>query len=321
MLDSLPKNRDPNLLVGFETSDDAAVYKINDDTALVTTADFITPPVDDPYIFGQIAAANSLSDVYAMGGRPLTCLNLVCFPPDKLEPDVLNQIVAGALNKITEAGAVLAGGHTVEDDEPKFGLSVTGLVHPEKYWANSGARAGDVLILTKPIGSGVLFNANLKHWVSVEGMKECIDTICELNDRVVTVAEKFTVHGATDVTGFGLAGHGYEVAQASNVCLEVEINKIPVMSEALEMYKKGVTTGVNRVNQELVAGKHRFEIELPEWHREIVFDPQTSGGLLLSVPEEQASDFCRELIKVGYTRTSLIGRVLPKQGTHCLLFI
>ncbi|MBT6502052.1 MAG: selenide, water dikinase SelD [Deltaproteobacteria bacterium] len=320
LLDSLPKNSDPNLLVGFQTSDDAAVYKISDDSALVTTADFITPPVNDPYVFGQIAAANSLSDIYAMGGRPLTCLNLVCFPPDKLEADVLNQIVAGALQKITEAGAVLAGGHTVEDDEPKFGLSVTGLVHPDKYWANSGARIGDLLILTKPVGSGVLFNANLKNWVSEKAMAECIETICELNDRVVTVAQNFTVHGATDVTGFGLAGHGYEVAKASNVCLEIEVNKIPMMSEALEMYKKGMNTGVNAFNQDLVAGKHRFVIELPEWHREIVFDPQTSGGLLLSVPEEQAQDFCRELIQVGYPNTSIIGRVTPKQEPYYLVF-
>jgi len=287
----------------------------------VTTADFITPPVNDPYIFGQIAAANSLSDVYAMGGRPLTCLNLVCFPWDKLEPEVLNQIVAGALNKITEAGAVLAGGHTVEDDEPKFGLAVTGLVHPERYWANSGARAGDLLILTKPIGSGVLFNANLKGWVSEKAMKACIDTICELNNRVVTVAEKFTVHGATDITGFGLAGHGYEVAKASEVCLEIKVSQVPVMSEALEMYKKGVTTGVNAVNREQVGGMHRFEVELPAWHREIVFDPQTSGGLLLSVPEAQASDFCSALTKVGYPETSIIGRVLPKQETYSLVFI
>jgi selenide, water dikinase len=296
------------------------VYKISDDSALVTTADFITPPVNDPYVFGQIAAANSLSDIYAMGGRPLTCLNLVCFPPDKLEADVLNQIVAGALQKITEAGAVLAGGHTVEDDEPKFGLSVTGLVHPDKYWANSGARIGDLLILTKPVGSGVLFNANLKNWVSEKAMAECIETICDLNDRVVTVAQNFTVHGATDVTGFGLAGHGYEVAKASNVCLEIEVNKIPMMSEALEMYKKGMNTGVNAFNQDLVAGKHRFVIELPEWHREIVFDPQTSGGLLLSVPEEQAQDFCRELIQVGYPNTSIIGRVTPKQEPYYLVF-
>ncbi|NQU62945.1 MAG: selenide, water dikinase SelD, partial [SAR324 cluster bacterium] len=209
-----------------------------------------------------------------------------------------------ALNKITEAGAVLAGGHTVEDDEPKFGLSVTGLVHPERYWANSGAQAGDLLILTKPLGSGVLFNANLKNGVSEKAMAACIRTICDLNDRVVTVAENFTVHGATDVTGFGLAGHAYEVAKASNVSLEIEIDKLPIMPEALEMYKKGVTTGVNAFNQELVFGKHRFDIELPQWHKEIVFDPQTSGGLLLSVPEEEAPNFCQELINVGYSENA-----------------
>ncbi len=163
LLAKLPKNNDPNLLVGFESRDDAGIYRLTEEIALVTTADFITPPVNDPYLYGQIAAANAISDVYAMGGRPVTCLNLICFPLDKLDPEVLQQVVAGALNKIIEAGAVLAGGHSVEDDEPKFGLVVTGIVHPEKYWANSGARVGDVLILTKPIGSGVIFNANIKN--------------------------------------------------------------------------------------------------------------------------------------------------------------
>ncbi len=170
MLAGLPRNQDPNLLVGYDTSDDAGIYRLTDDLALITTADYITPPVDDPRIFGQIAAANALSDVYAMGGRPLTCLNLVSFPSKKLPPEMLHQIVAGALEKITEAGAVLAGGHSIEDDEPKFGLAVTGIVHPERFWTNTGAQTGDVLVLTKPIGSGVIFNANLKngfppkHW-------------------------------------------------------------------------------------------------------------------------------------------------------------
>lgn len=166
LLSQLPKKKDPNLLVGYETSDDAGIYRLSDDIALVVTADFITPPVDDPYLFGQIAAANSLSDVYAMGGSPVTFLNLVGFPAGELDPEVLHGIVAGALSKITEAGAVLAGGHTTDDDEPKFGLSVTGVVHPDKYWRNAGAQVGDALILTKPIGSGVLFNANLGGGVS-----------------------------------------------------------------------------------------------------------------------------------------------------------
>ncbi len=174
----LPKNEDPNLLVGFDTGDDAGVYRLTDEIALITTADFITPPVNDPYTFGQIAAANAISDVYAMGGRPITCLNLAMFPAKKLDAEVLHQIVAGALEKITEAGALLAGGHTIEDDEPKFGLAVTGTVHPRKYWRNRGAMPGDSVILTKPIGSGVLFNGNIKRRVSDEAMKECISDRC-----------------------------------------------------------------------------------------------------------------------------------------------
>jgi len=308
------------LLVGFETSDDASVYKINEETAMVTTADFITPPVNDPYQFGQIAAANSLSDIYAMGGKPLTCLNLVCFPPSKLEPEVLRQIVAGALNKITEAGAVLAGGHTVEDDEPKFGLAVTGIVHPEKYWANGHAKIGDAIILTKPLGSGVLFNANLKNRVSEPAMRQCLSTLCQLNDGVVRVAENFEIHGATDVTGFGLAGHGYEMAKASGVCLEIEIGGLPVMDQALEMYKRGVSTGVNRFNRQLIAGKHEFQVELPNWRREIVFDPQTSGGLLMTLPDNRADSFLGELLNAGYSRAKKIGTVVKKQDSRCLIF-
>ena len=188
LLAGLPHKVDPNLLVGYETSDDAGVYRLDDNTALVVTADFITPPVDDPFVFGQIGAANSLSDVYAMGGRPLTCLNLVGFPSAQLGPEVLEGIVEGALTKITEAGAVLAGGHTTDDEEPKFGLAVTGIVHPDRIWRNTGCRPGDVLILTKPVGSGVLFNANLKGWVSEGAMGECIAVLRALNRAAADAA-------------------------------------------------------------------------------------------------------------------------------------
>jgi len=194
--------------VGYETSDDAGVYRLTEDLAIIMTADYITPPVNDPYIYGQIAAANAISDVYAMGGQPIACLNLVSFPSKKLPPEVLHKIVAGALSKITEAGAVLAGGHSVEDDEPKFGLSVTGIVHPDKFWTNQGAQPGDVLILTKPVGSGVLFNANLKKWVSKEAMDACLSILITLNRTAAEVMAGFDIHAATDVTGFGLAGHG-----------------------------------------------------------------------------------------------------------------
>jgi selenide,water dikinase len=320
LLSGLPKNNDPNLLVGFESHDDAGVYRLNDDMAIVVTADFITPPVDDPFIYGQIAAANAISDVYAMGGRPLACLNLVCFPPKKLEADILHRITAGALDKITEAGAVLAGGHTVEDDEPKFGLSVTGIVHPEKYWSNSGAESGDVLVLTKPIGSGVLFNANIKGWVSDHAMSACIETLLKLNRSAAEVAGEFEVHGATDVTGFGLAGHAYEMASGSKTCLEIQINEIPVMPEALNMYQKGMNTGVNAYNKQLVGNHARFDIDLPKWHRQIVFDPQTSGGLLLSVPESQAESLIKRLKAAGVESAQIIGKVKPLVDHTLLVF-
>ncbi len=312
---------DPNLLVGLESSDDAGVYRLTDELALVTTADFITPPVNDPYIYGQIAAANAISDVYAMGGRPVTCLNLICFPTKKLEQEVMHRIVAGALNKITEAGAVLAGGHTVEDDEPKFGLAVTGVVHPEKYWANNGARAGDVLVLTKPIGSGVIFNANIKKWVSDEAMKECLDALVTLNKGVVEVMADYEIHAATDVTGFGLAGHGYEMASGSDVRLEIRLEDLPIMREALEMYERGVTTGVNAHNRRLVEKYTRFETDLPPWRQEIVMDPQTSGGLLVAVPEEQGRDLQKALIDAGSPETRIIGKVAPRTDITCLTFV
>ena len=311
MLATLPQANDPNLLVGYTTSDDAGVYRLTDDIALITTADYITPPVDDPYLFGQIAAANALSDVYAMGGRPVTCLNLVGFPSRQLEPEVLHQIVAGALSKITEAGAVLAGGHSTEDEEPKFGLAVTGIVHPEKYWTNSGAQPGDVLILTKPVGSGVLFNANIKDWVSSEAMNSCIHAITRLNRTAAEVMGRFEIHAATDVTGFGLAGHGFEMAKASAVQLEIRLDTLPVMAEALAMYRKGMTTGVNPHNRKLVESHLRFERTLPHWHEEIVFDPQTSGGLMVAVPEPQGDRLLDALWAAGVEEARLIGRVLP----------
>ena len=317
MLANLPKNKDPNLLVGYETSDDGGVYRLTDDLAIIMTADFITPPVNDPYIYGQIAAANAISDVYAMGGQPVACLNLVSFPSNKLSPEVLHQIVAGALSKITEAGAVLAGGHSVEDDEPKFGLSVTGIVHPEKFWTNKGAQPGDVLILTKPVGSGVLFNANLKKWVSKEAMEACLSILTTLNRTAAEVMSGFDIHAATDVTGFGLAGHGFEIAKASNVCLEINIQELPIMEEALAMYKRGMTTGVNAYNRKMVEKHCRFETELPSWNEEIVFDPQTSGGLLVAVTQAQGEDLINALHAKGVTAAKIIGHIHePKREIH-----
>lgn len=317
---TLPRNEDPDLLVGYAGSDDAAVYRLDDETALVTTADIITPPVDDPFLYGQIAAANAISDVYAMGGKPLTCLNLVCFPAKKLPPDILHQIVAGALSKITEAGAVLAGGHSIDDDEPKFGLSVTGVVHPDNYWSNGGAQPGDILILTKPIGSGVLFNANLKGWVSERAMDECCEWLTILNRTAFEVMRYFDIHAATDISGFGLAGHGLEMASASRACLVIDIDRTPVMKEALQMYQKGITTGVNPYNRQMVAKKMRIEKDIPPWHTEIFYDPQTSGGLLVAVAAEQADEMLTELHRQNVTGACVIGRVDRLKDSGYLLF-
>lgn len=320
LLDGLPTNVDPDLLVGFATSDDAAVYRLNDDQAVVMTADIITPPVDDPYLFGQIAAANSLSDVFAMGGRPVACLNLVGFPSAKLEPEILHRIVAGGLSKVTEAGAVLAGGHTTDDEEPKYGLSVMGLVHPDRVWTNAGARPGDTLILTKPIGSGVLFNANLKGWVSQQALGACIARITTLNQAAAEVLADFEIHAATDVTGFGLAGHGLEMARGSRATLRISIDEVPIMDEALAVYERGMSTGVNAVNRELVESVTRFERSLPRWHEEIFIDPQTSGGLLVSLPGDQTEAALSALHEAGVPAAVRIGSVEAFASEHHLIF-
>lgn len=307
-------------MVGFGTSDDAGIYKLNGDTAIIMTADFITPPVDDPFVFGQIAAANALSDVYAMGGTPLACLNLIAFPSGKLSQEMLHQIVAGGLDKITEAGAVLAGGHSIDDDEPKYGLSVTGTVHPERIWTNTGARPGDVLVLTKPIGSGVLFNANLKKWVSAAAMDNCLEVLTNLNRWPAEIMQNFDIHAATDVTGFGLAGHALEMVGESSITIDIRIEALPVMDEALDMYRKGMTTGVNASNRQQVAGKMTMASGLPAWHQEIVFDPQTNGGLMAALPENQSQDLIAALHTAGISAASIIGRVTDRQEDVHLVF-
>ena len=303
----MPKNEDPNLLVGFDTSDDAGVYKLNEEIAIINTADYITPPVNDPYIYGQIAAANSISDVYAMGGKPVTCLNLVNFPDGKLPTEHLHRIIEGALDKITESGAVLAGGHTVEDSEPKFGLAVTGIVHPEKIWRNVGALPGDELILTKPIGSGVLFNANLKDKVSKNAFDSCIGNVTTLNKQAAEIFLSYDVHAATDITGFGLAGHGLEMAQGSDASLHINLDAVPVMDEAYKMYELGISTGVNKHNRAKVMPSIHFNDSAKTEKREILFDPQTSGGLLVSLPKDQAKEAIEQLHNTGLRDAKIIG--------------
>jgi selenide,water dikinase len=309
LLASLPNNIDKNVLVGFDTSDDAGVYQLSAEQALVYTVDFITPPVDDPYLFGQIAAANSLSDIYAMGGKPLSCLNIAGFPADKLDSEILTGIISGALQKITEAGAVLLGGHTTDNDEPIFGLTVTGMVHPENIWRNSGAQPGDQLILTKALGSGVLFNANLKNLVSAKALGECLDSLIVLNKTAAEVFADFEIHAATDITGFGFAGHALEMLSGPDLSFNITLDAIPIMNEAREMYKRGVTTGVNQTNRTLVENNWNFAEGIPVIQQELMLDPQTSGGLLVAVPEAQTSSILKALHNAGVTSSAQIGYV------------
>ena len=306
--------------MGFQTSDDAGVYRLDADRALVLTADIITPPVDDPHLFGQIGAANSLSDVYAMGGRPLACLSLVGFPSTVLPPEILEGITAGAVDKIAESGAVLVGGHTTDDAEPKFGLSVTGLVHPERIWRNSGALEGDLLILTKAIGSGVLFNANLKGWVSTQAMERCLAIATTLNRAAAESMADVEVHAATDISGFGLAGHAMEMARGSGGLVEITASEVPIMEEALRMYQKGVSTGANAANRELIRRVTRFEHQLPSWHEEVFVDPQTSGGLLFAVAPRDEAVALRRLRDVGVEAVT-VGRVSPYVEPYHLAFV
>lgn len=319
MLSSLGANHDSNLLVGFADSDDAGVYRISADQALVVTADIITPPVDDPYVFGQIAAANALSDIYAMGGKPVVCLNLACFPVDKLDQTVLGKIHEGAMSIVKEAGAVIAGGHTVQDEEPKFGLSVTGLIHPDRIWTNGGARPGDKLILTKPLGSGVLFNANLRKALSAGALASCVRYLVQLNRTSADVLAAYPVSAVTDVSGYGLAGHAFEMATASGVTLHLNTDSIPLFDEAQAMYERGVTTGVNKTNRAMLAGKCDFD-DLPASLQELMLDPQTSGGLLIALPATEADQAVQALNDNNVTAARIIGDVSEPADQFRLIF-
>jgi len=277
--------------------------------AVISTVDFITPPVDDPVWFGRIAAANSLSDIYAMGGRPLTALNLVMFPARKLGTELLRGILQGGHEKVSEAGASLAGGHSVEDEEPKYGLAVTGVVSPDRVLRNTGARPGDHLILTKPLGTGVLFNARRARKLPWAELERILPEVAALNGRALEIALRYDIHACTDVTGFGILGHSLEMAQGSGLRVELSYSALPFYPNALEMYERGETTGSNRANRELVQGVLAIEAKMTSRQQELLFDPQTSGGLLLSVPPDQAEDLVVELHTGGVASARKIGQV------------
>lgn len=302
---------DPDLLVGFETSDDAAVYRISDDVAMINTVDFITPPVDDPYWFGQISAANSISDVYSMGGKPLTALNVVMFPSKYLDMGVLREILRGGHDKVTESGACLVGGHSVDDNEPKYGLCVNGSVHPDRIITNAGARPGDAIILTKPLGSGVLFNAVRAGKFAFKDLaRETLPKIATLNGKAMELALNYEVHACTDVTGFGILGHALEMAAGSKTHITIEYASLPFYEGAPEMYRIGETTGSNGANRTMVMRNNlTVARRLSKAEEELLFDPQTSGGLLIAVPSEQADRLLAEMHSAGVSDAVRVAEV------------
>ena len=311
MLGKLARQNDPNVLVGFDTADDAGVYKISGTQALVQTVDFFTPIVDDPYTFGQIAATNSLSDVYAMGGRPLSALAIVCFP-DKGDLDILQQILAGGLSKMMEAGCVVIGGHSVRDPEIKFGYSVTGMIDPQKVWANSNAQILDALILTKGLGTGVISTAIKRGEAKQEWIDAATQSMTTLNARAAEVATsgKFTVHAATDITGFGLIGHVREMAAGSGVSVRINSANVPLLTGAMDCIRVGFIPGGLNNNRDFAECMVGYGESVPAEIRTILFDPQTAGGLLLSVARSDAAAVLDALKSAGVSAVE-IGEVLP----------
>lgn len=293
LLDGIQVRRDPNLLVGFDKSDDASVYQVSGELALVQTVDFFPPIADDPYLFGQIAATNALSDVYAMGGEPKLALNLLCIP-ESMPKEAVHQLLRGGYDKVYEAGAIITGGHSILDPEPKYGLAVTGFVHPEKMLTNSGAKPGDVLLLTKPIGIGVLTTGAKAELTTPEAMELAYRLMTTLNKSARDAMIRYRVHACTDVTGFGLLGHAFEMAQGSDVRLDLEVDGVDLIPEALELARMGILpAGMYRNRHFAEAGVDAGDVELAR--QDLLYDPQTAGGLLISVAAEDAPALLRDL--------------------------
>ena len=307
----LPTFYDENLIVGIQTSDDAAVYKINDEVAMIQTVDFFTPVVDDPYLFGQIAAANSLSDVYAMGGEPKVALNIVGFP-NCLDPSILGDIMAGGADKVKEAGAVLVGGHSIQDDEPKYGLCVSGFVHPDKIQLNYGAKPGDVLILTKQIGSGIISTAIKADIASEQSIDEAVTVMKSLNKKGKEVMDDFEVHACTDITGFGLLGHCIEMAEASDISFSINYNDVAYITDSIEYASMGLIPAGAYNNKKYYKDKIDTG-NAPEYIVDLLYDPQTSGGLLYSVGKEYLPRILKAFEeKKMETKVCVIGEVTKK---------
>ncbi len=302
--------------MGIERAEDAGVYKLSEELAIVQTLDFFTPVVDDPYIFGQVTAANALSDVYAMGGRPLTAMNIVCFPVETMDMSILQEILAGGLDKMREAGVTLVGGHSVEDQELKYGLSITGIIHPAKVILNTGARAGDKLLLTKPLGTGII-NTALKGGLADEGaVSRVIECMVTLNRKASELMMEVDVHACTDVTGFGLLGHACEMIEGTDVGMVIHSDRVPFFPEAKEFAEMGLVPGGLHRNREFRMNMVEIDPQVPNYLADILFDPQTSGGLLISVPGQEADMLLQRMREEGIEEAALIGEITAEpKGT------
>jgi selenide, water dikinase len=308
-LAGLPSTPHPNLLVDIETHDDAGVFKINDELALIQTTDFFSPVCSDPFEFGQIAAANALSDVYAMGGEVLTALNIVAFPAN-VTLEVLHEILRGGIQKVIEAGGVIMGGHTIVDDVPKYGLAVTGIVHPEKIITNAAALPGDVLVLTKPLGAGIIMAGHRIGEVTAEQYKTVLESMKQLNKAAVPIMQKYGVKCATDITGFGLAGHALKMAKASNVTIKIFAGKLPVFEGAMQLLNLGCIPGACFRNLEYTENESIFGQAMSYEHKMLMMDAQTSGGLFICCKPGEAENLIGELREAGFEKTTVVGEVI-----------
>jgi selenide,water dikinase len=315
----LPINSDPNILVGIDTHDDAGVYRVNDDLALVFTTDFFPPVCSDPYEFGQIAAANSISDVYAMGGTPVIALNIMMFPASKLPLEAYGEILKGGSDVAAEAGVRIIGGHTIDDFPPKFGLAVVGYVHPERIITNAGARPGDLLILTKPVGTGVILAGQRVKMASEEDVNQAKKLMKTLNRLGADVMVKFKIKGATDITGYGLAGHALKMARASNVSIELYLGKVPLIGRTYRLVDEGCIPGASFSNLDFVGNDSHFGTGLDYNLKMIAMDAQTSGGLLMAVRPEISDQVISELHSTGLPQSAVIGKVTTRKDKYLYL--
>lgn len=320
ILKKLPQVKDEKLLVGLNTADDAGVYKLTEEIALIQTVDFFTPIVDDPYIYGQIAAANSLSDVYAMGGKPLTAMNIVGFPQKFFSNDVLIDILRGGFDKAHEAGTLVVGGHTIMDDELKYGMSVTGIVHPSKIVTNAGARPGDIVFLTKPLGTGIISTA-LKAGKELGALQiKAIKVMTTLNKNAAEVMQEIGIHACTDITGFGLLGHSYELARASQVGLKIQASAVPIFEEAIQLIKEGFVPGGTSNNRFFLENKVHIADSISWEKSTLLFDAQTSGGLLMIVPASKAAKLEHALLTAGVFPVAQIGEVVAEHPAQVEIY-